>query len=183
MLFRVVVTLATAALALANPLAARQSTNTNAQIGEALDTLSVSVRNNLFAIDQMQANQTATDGTVGTQVQQMITNFNTASSSLLAISPSSGSNTTQPTNIELSRVFGESLQVVSTGFSGITAQGTVPNFSAMISQLDPAVAATANALNQTLPGSLGFVRILMLDAQQFLVAEGAWPETLAAIGF
>lgn len=71
----------------------------------------------------------------------------------------------------------------------------------MITQLDPAVAATVNALNTTLPGSLAFVHTLyvlllhphqranismsprMLDAQQFLVREGAWPETLAALGF
>ena len=58
----------------------------------------------------MQANGTATDGTIGLQVQQLITAFTGASSDLLALPVSSGSTTTQPTNIELSRIFGELLQ-------------------------------------------------------------------------
>lgn len=60
----------------------------------------------------MQANGTATDGTVGVQVQQMITNFNSASSAINAIPQSAGSTTVQPTNIELSRTLGETLQYV-----------------------------------------------------------------------
>lgn len=51
-------------------------------------------------------------------------------------------------------------RLVSTGLSGLPAQGTVPNFNAMIAQLDPTVASATSALNTTLPGALGFVRIL-----------------------
>jgi hypothetical protein len=58
----------------------------------------------------MQANNTATDGTIGVQVQNLITGFNAASSGLGAIPVSSGSTTTAPTDINLSRVLGESLQ-------------------------------------------------------------------------
>ncbi|KAF9443754.1 POXA3b laccase small subunit [Macrolepiota fuliginosa MF-IS2] len=181
--FRAVLAFAAATLAFANPLVTRQATNTNPQISAVLDALSVGVRNDVNTIDTMQANGTATDGTVGVQIQDLITKFNTASSSLAAIPVSAGSTTVQPTNVELSRVFGESLQLLSTGSSGLVAQGTVPTFGAMLSQLDPTVASTTTALNTTLPGSLAFVRILMLDAQQFLVKEGAWPETLAALGF
>lgn len=134
MLFRTILALAAATVALANPLAARQATNTNPQISEVLDTLSVQMRQHLFDIgeyesvrekfmtkkpplpDTMQANGTATDGTIGAQVQQMITDYTTASSSLLAIPVSAGSTTVQPTNIELSRVFGETLQYVTAPF-------------------------------------------------------------------
>ncbi len=45
-------------------------------------------------------------------------------------------------------------RITATGFSGLQAQQSVPNFSAMIAQLDPAVAATINALNTTLPALL-----------------------------
>ncbi|KAJ3567518.1 hypothetical protein NP233_g6316 [Leucocoprinus birnbaumii] len=183
MLFRAIVTLATAAFALANPLEVRQSSNTNPQIAAILDPLSVRNRNIVVNIDTMQANGTATDGTIGVQVQNLISLYNSASSSLLAIPVTAGSTTVQPTNIELSRTLGEALQALSTGLSGIQAQQSVPNFSAMISQLDPAVAATVSAFNTTLPGGNDFVHILMLDASQFLRDEGAWPETLAALGF
>jgi hypothetical protein len=107
----------------------------------------------------------------------MVTSFTDASSALNAIPVGSGSTTVQPTNVELSRVFGETLQYVralfpdtgrltvanrnlATGLSGLQAQGTVPSFGNSVSQLDPAVAGTATALNTTLPGSLGFVHIL-----------------------
>lgn len=131
--FRTLLTLAAATLALANPLIARQATNKNAQIGPILDDLSKDSRLIMFQIskskasflgtrgemkcqfffiDTMQANGTATDGTVGVQVQQMITNFNSASSAINAIGPSAGSTTVQPTNIELSRTLGETLQYV-----------------------------------------------------------------------
>jgi len=183
MLFRTILTLGAATLALANPLIPRQTTNTNARIAPVVDTLSTRSRQIMFDINTMQANNTATDGTVGVQVQNYITQFNNANNALKAIPVSSGSTTVQPLNIEISRTFGETLQLISTGLSGLKAQGTVPNFSTMVAQLDPTVAATATQLNTTLPGSLGFVHTLMLDAQQFLVQEGAWPETLAAIGF
>lgn len=125
----------------------------------------------------LQANNTASDGSVDPIIQQMVTSFTDASSALNAIPVGSGSTTVQPTNVELSRVFGETLQYVralfpdtgrltvanrnlATGLSGLQAQGTVPSFGNSVSQLDPAVAGTATALNTTLPGSLGFVHIL-----------------------
>ena len=60
----------------------------------------------------MQANNTATDGTIGVQVQNLITGFNGATSDLLAIQVSAGSTTDLPRDIDLSRVLGESLQYV-----------------------------------------------------------------------
>jgi len=181
--FRAVIALAAASLAFANPLVARQTTNTNAQISAVLDELAVQVHHNIANIETMQANGTATDGTIGVQMQQMDAAYTSAASALLAIPVSAGSTTVQPTNIEISRVFGETLQFVASGTSGLGEQGTVPTFNAMLAQLDPLVANALNALITTLPGSLSFVHILMLDAQQFLVKEGSWPETLAALGF
>lgn len=50
MLLRVIATLATAAFALANPLIARQTTNTNPQIGDVLNQLSIDNRKIVFNI-------------------------------------------------------------------------------------------------------------------------------------
>jgi len=181
--FRTILTLGAATLALANPLVARQAANNNARIAPILDTLSTQARLIMFQINTLQANGTATDGTVGAQVQQMITRFTTASSSISAIPVGVGSTTVQPTNIELSRTLGETLQLVGTGLSGLQAQGKVGTFGSMVAQLDPTVASTVTALNTTLPGSEGFIHTLMLDVQQFLHDEGSWTQTLASIGF
>ena len=58
----------------------------------------------------MQANDTATDGTIGVQVQNLITALNGATSDLLAIPVSSGSTDDLPRDIDLSRVLGETIQ-------------------------------------------------------------------------
>lgn len=50
--FRTVLALAAATLALANPLIARQATNTNAQIGPILDELSKDSRQIMFTISK-----------------------------------------------------------------------------------------------------------------------------------
>ncbi|EKM78608.1 hypothetical protein AGABI1DRAFT_85532 [Agaricus bisporus var. burnettii JB137-S8] len=181
--FRAICALTALTATLAEPIIARQNGNTNQQISDVLDPLAVQTRNNLFLINTLQANQTASDETVGVVVQQMVAQYNDAASALGAIPPSTGSDTVQPTDIELSRVFGETLQIVGTGFSGLEAQGSVPNFGNMVSQLDPAVAATATALSQVSSGSLEFAHILLLDVSQFFVAMGVWPETLAVMGF
>ncbi len=52
MLFRTVLTLCAATFALANPLFARQATNTNAQIGAVLDELSQEIRKEMFTISK-----------------------------------------------------------------------------------------------------------------------------------
>jgi hypothetical protein len=58
----------------------------------------------------MQANHTASDGTVGTQVNQMITAFNTATAGLAGIAVSAGSTTVKPTNDDISIVFSDVMQ-------------------------------------------------------------------------
>ncbi|KAF8896559.1 POXA3b laccase small subunit [Infundibulicybe gibba] len=167
---------------LANPLESRQATNTNSAISAAVDQLDKQIHVNIPNINTLQANHTATDGTVGAQVNQIVTAFNTLSSTLANTAVSSGSTTAHPTNIDISTDYGDVVQLIATGLSGLSTT-TVPTFSSMISQLDPAVAKATTALNTTLPGSIAFVHILMLDAQQFLVKEGGWPQTLAALGF
>lgn len=70
----------------------------------------------------------------------------------------------------------------------------------MITTLDPAIAASVQAFNRTLPGAIGFVNTLyviicgpiidrptvyehrMLDAQQFLTLDGL-TQTRTALGF
>lgn len=70
----------------------------------------------------------------------------------------------------------------------------------MMTSLDPAIAASVQAFNRTLPGAIGFVNTLyvvkhlfvfdqltvhehrMLDAQQFLTLDGL-TQTRTALGF
>jgi len=73
-------------------------------------------------------------------------------------------------------------RLLSTGLSGLTP-AVVPSFSTIVSRLDPTVSATITQLNTTLPGSIKLVHTMMLDAQQFLVKEATWPQTIAALGF
>jgi len=61
----------------------------------------------------MQANHTATDGTVGTQVNQLITAFTTAHDALASTAVSSGSTTVAPTNDAISIIFSDVMQSVS----------------------------------------------------------------------
>ncbi|RDB25781.1 hypothetical protein Hypma_006416 [Hypsizygus marmoreus] len=180
--FRTLLAFSTLAGALANPLEARQATNTNVAIHDIVSDLDMQIHINIPNILTMQANHSATDGTIGTQVNQLITAFTSAASALLSTPISSGSTTVRPTNDDISIIFADIMQLTSTGFSGLTP-AVVPTFTAMISRLDPTVAAATNALNTALPGSVTLVHIMMLDAQQFLVKAGAWPQTLAALGF
>ncbi|KAF9468206.1 hypothetical protein BDZ94DRAFT_1294652 [Collybia nuda] len=173
-----------------------QTTNTNAAISDIVSNLDVAVHHAIPTISfrrkthgdppllkvTLQANHTATDGTVGTQVNNLIASFNSATAALAGTAVSSGSTTDRPTNDDVSIVFSDVMQQVASGLSGLT-DTVVPTFTAMISRLDPAVAATTNQLNTTLPGAVILVHRMMLDAQQFLVREGAWPQTLAALGF
>lgn len=53
MLFRAVVTLATAALALANPLTARQNSNTNPQIEPILNNLAIVNRQTIANVGEL----------------------------------------------------------------------------------------------------------------------------------
>lgn len=61
----------------------------------------------------MQANHTATDGTVGAQINQLITVFNNAANALTANGVSSGSTTVAPTNDDISIIFGDAMQSVN----------------------------------------------------------------------
>lgn len=58
----------------------------------------------------MQANHTASDGTVGTQVNQLITAFNSATAALAGTAVSAGSTTVKPTNDDISITFSDGMQ-------------------------------------------------------------------------
>ncbi|KAF5379708.1 hypothetical protein D9615_005673 [Tricholomella constricta] len=180
--FRALAVLAAVAGALANPLQARQANNTNVDIHDIVSVLDMQIHINIPNILTLQANHTATDGTIGTQVNELITAFDAAHDALLNTPVSSGSTTEKPTNDDISVIFGDVMQLVATGLSGLTP-AVVPSFTTIVARLDPSVSAAATQLNTTLPGSINFVHTLMLDAQQFLVKEGTWPMTLAALGF
>lgn len=180
--FRALFAFAAIAGALAKPLEARHATNTNPAIHDIVSLLDMQMHVNIPNILTMQANHTATDGTVGTQVNQLITAFTAAHDALANIPVSSGSTTVLPTNDQISIIFSDVMQLLSTGFSGLTP-AVVPSFSTIVGRLDPTVSATVTQLNTTLPNSVKLVHIMMLDAQQFLVKEATWPQTLAALGF
>ncbi|KAG6872246.1 hypothetical protein C0995_011595 [Termitomyces sp. Mi166 len=174
--------LAAAAVAIANPLGRRQTTNTNPQINDIVSTLDGVVHQVMPTILLLQANHTDDDGTVGTQVNTLITGFNTAESALAATPVSSGSTTELPTNDDISIIFADVMSILASGLSGIS-NTTVPSFTSSVSRLDPSVAAAINQFNITLPGSVKLVHTMMLDATQFLRDEGAFPQTIAALGF
>ncbi|KAG6907281.1 hypothetical protein DXG01_009586 [Tephrocybe rancida] len=180
--FRVLYALAAAAAAFANPLSPRQTTNTNVAIHNIVSNLDVAIHSISPTILTMEANHTATDGTIGTQANALITAFTTAQTQLAATAVSSGSTTVTPTNDDISIIYADLMQIVATSLSGLTT-ATVPSFTSIIGRLDPSVSAATNQLNTTLPGSIKLVHTLMLDAQQFFVKEGTFPQTLAALGF
>ncbi|KAG6816457.1 hypothetical protein H0H87_005940 [Tephrocybe sp. NHM501043] len=109
--FRALSVLAAALAVLANPLTARQSTtNTNQAIHDIVSTLDQAIHVSIPNILTMQANHTATDGTVGTQVNSLITAFTTAQTALAATAVSIGSTTVSPTNDEISIIFSDVMQ-------------------------------------------------------------------------
>ncbi|THV01028.1 hypothetical protein K435DRAFT_718394 [Dendrothele bispora CBS 962.96] len=181
MLFRPVFALAFVASAFANPLFSRQDSNTNAAIDPVVSKLSVRAHDSIPTILTLQANQTASDATIGPQINDLIDALNETTTSLQGISPSSGSNDTDPTNDDLSVVFGGVVSLVASGLSGLTT-ATVPSLNDMFGDLDPALAASITAFNTTAPQSFNFVHILMLDASQFLRDEGL-SQSLTALGF
>ncbi|KAF5379702.1 hypothetical protein D9615_005679 [Tricholomella constricta] len=184
--FRALAVLAAVAGALANPLQARQALlpnpNSNVDIHNVVSELDMQVHINIPNILRLQASHTATDSTIGAEVDQLVTAFENAQSALSDIRVSKGSTTRFPTNDEISVVYGDIMQLVATGVSGLTP-AVVPSITSIIARLDQPVSAASTQLNTTLPNSIYYVHTLMLDAQQFLVKEGTWPLTLAALGF
>ncbi|KAJ7183213.1 hypothetical protein C8R46DRAFT_1186359 [Mycena filopes] len=169
------------ALALVS-VACAQTTNTNAAIISAIDTLDETVHHVGPTILTLMANQTASDATIGTQFTNLETAFNKTTASLASTAVSSGSTTVSPTNDDISITYSDVMQLVSTSLSGIKAQGKVPSFPTLVATLDPIIAKTTLQLNVTSPASLVLVHRMMLDASQFYVAEG-FTKTLAALGF
>ncbi|KAJ7618525.1 POXA3b laccase small subunit [Roridomyces roridus] len=174
--------LALVSVACASTLNVRQTTNTNAAIQTILDPLSITTRNVASTISTLQSNHTLSATTLATQLTALENAFKTATTKLAATATSSGSNTTDPVNNDLGDNFGDSIQLVATSLSGITAQGSVSNFASQMTTLDPITAAAVTQFNKTAPLSFNIVHILMLDAQQFLTAEGL-TATRTALGF
>ncbi|KAK0495204.1 POXA3b laccase small subunit [Armillaria luteobubalina] len=181
MLFASLLTLIVASAALASPLQGRQASNTNVAINQVVDALDESIHINIPNILTLQASHQANDSTIGEQINDLTTVFKVAAQDLSNIAVSSGSTTVVPTNDDISITFATVLSLVASGLSGLTAE-IVPEMVSMVQTLDPEVAAASLALNTTLPGSLKLVHTMMLDARQFLIAEGM-TQTVAAIGF
>ncbi|KAK7032802.1 Poxa3b laccase small subunit [Favolaschia claudopus] len=161
---------------------AAYAANTNAQINPIVDSLDVSLHHIGPTILTLMANQTSSDATIGQQMTALGSIYDQTATKLAAVPVSSGSNTTTPTNDDISITYSDAMQLTSSSLSGIIRSGKVPSFPTMVKTLDPIMARATKQLNTTLPGSVALVHIMMLDAQQFLVAEG-FTQTVAALGF
>ncbi|KAJ7746349.1 POXA3b laccase small subunit [Mycena metata] len=179
---RRVFTLALVSVACASQLNVRQTTNTNAAINAAVDTLDETLHKVGPTILTLMANQTASDTTIGQQMTALETAFNKTTATLAGIAVSAGSTTVAPTNDDISITYSDVMALTATSLSGIIAQGKVPGFPAMVTTLDPIMAKTTLQLNITSPASLVLVHRMMLDASQFFVAE-KFTQTLTALGF
>ncbi|KAJ8517083.1 hypothetical protein ONZ45_g5684 [Pleurotus djamor] len=177
-----VVTLAAAATIVAKPLQSRQTTNTNAQIQQVIDSLDESIHIIMPNILTLQAQEAATDATVQDQVNELLTVFNASTNDFKIIPVSSGSTTGFPTNDDISIFFADILQQVATGLSGLNRVPGLDMLSTFMANLDPVIASSIRALNTTLPGSINLVHTMMLDAQQFLTSEGL-TKSRTALGF
>ncbi|KAF7334599.1 Small subunit of laccase POXA3a [Mycena venus] len=174
--------LALASVACASKLNIRQATNTNAAIISIVDALDISMHHSGPAILTLQAQHKFSDITIGEQMLELGAAFLKADVGLTKTQVSSGSTTVSPTNDEISITYSDVMQLVSSSLSGVKGTGTVPHFPQMVAVLDPIIANTSLQLNTTSPGSLALVHRMMLDASQFLRAEG-FNQTLAALGF
>ncbi|KAJ3797620.1 hypothetical protein GGU11DRAFT_58906 [Lentinula aff. detonsa] len=182
MLFRNVFAFALVSVAFANPFGKRQGTNTNAEILPPLDTLESNVSVIMPEIQLLQDSHQANDTSIGAQVNMLIAAWNATASALTGISPSTGSNTTTPTDNDLAVTLGDALSKVTSGLSALTP-AVVPDINTLLTSLDGPIAATVNAFNVTAPPqSSSFVHILMLDARQFFADENM-TQTLTALGF
>ncbi|KAJ7122655.1 hypothetical protein C8R43DRAFT_1032201 [Mycena crocata] len=175
-------TLAFISVACASKLGARQATNTNAAITKVVDKLDISMHHSGPAILTLMAQHKVNDITIGEQMLRLGASFLEADVGLARTPASSGSTTVSPTNDEISITYSDVIQLLSTSLSAIKGTGTVPHFPQMVAVLDTIVAKTSSQLNVTSPGSIGLVHRMMLDASQFLVAEG-FNKTLTALGF
>ncbi|KAJ7898678.1 POXA3b laccase small subunit [Mycena olivaceomarginata] len=169
-------------VAFASKLNVRQATNTNAAIISIVDALDVSLHHSGPAILTLQAQHKFSDITIGAQMIELGAAFLKADVALARTPASSGSTTVSPTNDEVSITYSDVMQLLSTSLSGVIGTGAVPHFPQLVAALDPVIANTSLQLNLTSPGSLVLVHRMMLDASQFLAAEG-FNKTLAALGF
>ncbi|KAF7335538.1 Small subunit of laccase POXA3a [Mycena venus] len=180
--FHCLFTLALVSVTWASRIDVRQATNTNAAINQIIDTVDEAMHQVGPTILTIQANHTMNSATLGNQFSKMETTFKNMDNQLLATPVSSGSTTVSPTNDEISITLSDSMQLVASSLSGVQASGTVPDFSNMVATLDPIIANALTHYNHTLPGALMLVHTMMLDASQFLRAEG-FTGTLAALNF
>ncbi|KAJ7880105.1 hypothetical protein B0H13DRAFT_1891982 [Mycena leptocephala] len=179
---RHLLTLALVSVACASRLDVRQATNTNAAINKIIDNVDVTMHQVGPTILTIQANHTMSSATLQNQFNKLNTAFRNMDNSLLATPVSSGSTTVSPTNDEISVTLSDAMQLVASSLSGVIGSGTVPDFQNMVATLDPIMANALTHFNSTLPGGLTLVHTMMLDASQFLRAEG-FVDTLQALKF
>ncbi|KAJ6602892.1 hypothetical protein DFH09DRAFT_1471024 [Mycena vulgaris] len=161
-------------------LAARA--NTNNAINTIVDNLDISLHHTGPTIRASLAQHKFSDITIGVQMVSLGVAFSKARTSLACTAVSTGSVDVRPTNDDISITCSDIMQTFATSLSGIKGTGLVPHFPEMVKILDPIVANASLQLNLTSPASLILVKKMMIDAKQFLLAEG-FNLTLAAIGW
>ncbi|TDL20774.1 hypothetical protein BD410DRAFT_790442 [Rickenella mellea] len=108
------------------------------------------------------ANGHADENTVASQFNDLQKVFTAASSGFLTIAPAAGSNTTSPTNDELSVEFGTVIQDVASGLSAITP-ARVSNAADLFASVDSIIAQSAKNFGITRPGGLTLVHTLSVS--------------------
>ncbi|KAJ8517076.1 hypothetical protein ONZ45_g5683 [Pleurotus djamor] len=166
----------------ASPLEVRQSTNTNPQIYQAISSLSQSIHIIIPNLNTLQASGQANIQNVGENIDELTTVYSTAANDIAALTISSGSTTTFPTNDDISITYAAALQLVATTAAGLKQVDGLTTYASLMSGLDPAITSLHGALNRTLPNSTRLVRTMMLDAQQFLTQAGL-TQSRASLGF
>ncbi|KAJ7916088.1 hypothetical protein B0H13DRAFT_378393 [Mycena leptocephala] len=156
--------------------------NTNVAINTIVDRVDETMHHAGPTILQLQANHTMTTTTLGRQITNIEMAFKNMTTQLAATPVSSGSTTVSPTNDEVSITLSDAMQLVATSLSGVMATGAVPGFPTMVATMDTIVSQALAQYNTTLPGGLALVHTMMLDASQFLRAEG-FTKTLTTLGF
>ncbi|KAJ7898607.1 hypothetical protein B0H14DRAFT_3853039 [Mycena olivaceomarginata] len=179
---RRIFTLALVSVACASKLGIRQATNTNAAINTIVDQVDVTMHHAGPSILTLEANHRLSTSTLSSQMLTIETAFKKMTTSLAATPVSSGSTTVSPTNDEISITLSDAMQLVATSLSGVMATGEVPGFPTMVATADPIISNALIQYNTTLPGALSLVHTMMLDASQFLRAEG-FAKTLTTLGF
>lgn len=152
--------------------------NTNNQVNDIVDKLDMDAHDVIPVIADLVANETISATTLQGPMSSFISDWQEASSDLAAVPVSDGSNTTAPTNDDISVTYGDVLFAVASILSAL--EDDIPGLAGVIGPLDPAIANFTLQLNTTVVNSTNFDHIIMGDSRQWFTQKN-FTQTLAAL--